>query len=60
MIIVIHAYIHTLTAVAAMQGADQHIRSSFGVQYLARGHFAMQTRQIEPATFLYQDAVLYP
>ena len=27
---VIHTYIHTLMAVAAMQGADQHIRSSLG------------------------------
>ena len=31
----------------AMQGADQHIR----VQYLAQGHFDMQTRGIEPETF---------
>ena len=38
-------------AVAAMQGADQHIRRSLGVQYLAQGHFDMQTRGIEPATF---------
>ena len=38
-------------AVAAMQGADQHIR----VEYLARGHANMQTRGIEPATFWYQD-----
>ena len=30
--------------------ADQHIRSWFGVQYLARGHFDMQTSRIEPAT----------
>ena len=45
---VIHTYIHTLMAVAAMQGADQHIRSSFGVQYLAQGHSDMQTRGIEP------------
>ena len=57
---VIHTYINTLMAVAAMQGTDQHIRSSFGVQYLAQGHFAMQTRRIVPATFRYQDAVLYP
>ena len=32
---VIHTYIHTLTAMAAVQGADQHIRGRFGVQYLA-------------------------
>ena len=45
-------------AVTAMQGADQHTRSSFkmdqeqfGVQYLAQGHFDMQTRGIKPATF---------
>ena len=44
-------FIHTLMPMAAMQGADQHIRSSFGVQYLAKGHFNMQTRGIEPATF---------
>ena len=30
--------------------ANQHIRSSFGVQYLSQGHFSMQTRGIEPAT----------
>ena len=38
-------------AVAAMQGADQLIRSSFWVWYLAQGHFDMQTRGTEPATF---------
>ena len=38
-------------AVAAMQGVDQHIRSSLGVQYLAQGHFDTQTRGAEPATF---------
>ena len=38
-------------AVAAMRGADQHIGGSFGVQDLARGHFDMQTRGIEPAAF---------
>ena len=32
--------------VAAIQGADQHFES----QYLAQGHFVMQTRGIEPAT----------
>ena len=37
--------------VAAMQGANQHIRSSFGVQYFAQGHFDMQTKRIELATF---------
>ena len=25
--------------------------SQFGVQYLAQGHFGMQTREIEPVTF---------
>ena len=35
---------------AAMQGADQQ-QDQFGVQYLAQGHFDMQTRGIEPATF---------
>ena len=30
--------------VAAMQGA-------FGVQYLAQGHFDMQTSRIKPATY---------
>ena len=48
---VIHTYIHTLMAVAAMQGADQHVSEQFGVQYLAQGHFDMQTRGMEPATF---------
>ena len=37
-------------AVAAMQGVDQHIRSSLEVQYLAQGHFNMQTGGIEAAT----------
>ena len=32
-----------------MQGADPH-------QYLAQGHFNMQSRVTEPATFLSQDA----
>ena len=48
---VIHTYILTLMAVVAMQGADWHIRSSFGVQSLAQGHFDMQTRGIEPVTW---------
>ena len=43
--------IHTLMAVAAMQGADQHIKSSLGVQNLAKGHFDIQTRGIEPTNF---------
>ena len=38
-------------AVAAMPGADQHIRLQAGVQYLAQGHFNMQARGIEPVTF---------
>ena len=37
-------------AMAAMQGANQHIRSSLGVQDLAQGHFNMQIRGIKPAT----------
>ena len=36
--------------VAAMQGADQHIRS-FGVQYIAQVLFDMQTEDIEPVSF---------
>ena len=36
-------------AVAAMQGAVQHIRSSYGAQHLAQGHYNIQTRGIEPA-----------
>lgn len=35
---------------AATQGADQHIRSGLGVQFLARQHFDMQTRGVKPAT----------
>ena len=38
-------------SVAAVQVADQHIRSSFGVQYFAQGHFNKQTRGLEQATF---------
>ena len=38
-------------AVAAMQGADQHIRRSFGVHYLVQGHFDMQTRGFKPEIF---------
>ena len=34
----------TLMVVAAMQGADHHIRSSLVVQYHAQGHFDMPTR----------------
>ena len=41
---VIHTYIHTLMAVDAIQGADQQHQEQFGVQYLAQGHLAMQTR----------------
>lgn len=36
---------------AIVQGADQHTRSSFGFQNLDQGHFDMQTRGIDPATF---------
>ena len=34
--------------VAAMQGDNQQ----FGVQYIAQGHFDMQTKWNKPATFL--------
>ena len=51
-----NSYSHTVMAVAAMQGADQHIRSSFEVQYLAQGHFNLQTREMEPVTFRKQTA----
>ena len=43
---VIHTYKHT-----AMQGADHQDQEQFGVQYLAKGHFNMQTRGTEPVTF---------
>ena len=33
---VIPTYIHTLMVVAAMQGADQHIRSSLGFSILRK------------------------
>ena len=46
---VIHTHIHTLMVVAAMQGAKW--QKQFGVQYLAQGHFVMQTRGTEQATF---------
>ena len=42
------SYKHTMMAVAAMQGADH--QEQYGVQYLAQGHFNMQTRGIQPAT----------
>ena len=45
-------------AVAAMQGADQHIGIS-GVHYLAQGHLNMQTGGIEQATF-WTGRCLYP
>ena len=38
----IHTHIHTLMAVAAMQGAPAH-QEQFEVLYLAQGHFDMQT-----------------
>ena len=38
--------------------ADQHIRSSFEVQFLAEGHFNMQNRGIKPATFRQQMLAL--
>ena len=37
----IHTHIHSLMAVAAMQGAAH--QEQFVVQYLAQGHFNMQT-----------------
>ena len=46
---IIQTYNHMLMAMAAMTGANQHVRSSFRVQYLAQGHFDMQTGGIEPA-----------
>ena len=52
-----NSYIHyNLLVVAALQGANLHIKSSFGVQYLAKGYFDMQTRGIKPATFWQQEA----
>ena len=36
------------------------IRSSFGVQYLAQGHFNTQTRGIEPAALWETRRLLYP
>ena len=33
-------------AVSAMQGAVQEHQEQFGVQYLAQGHFNMQTREM--------------
>lgn len=39
---------HTLIAVAAVQGADHHIRSSLGFSNLPKD---TSTRGIEPATF---------
>ena len=48
--------IHTLMAVAAMQGADQHIRSSLGFSILPKDTLSCrQTRGMEPATFRSQD-----
>ena len=38
-------------AVAAMQGADRHIRSSLGLGILPKDTCHMQTRGIKPATF---------
>ena len=35
-LIVSQTHIHTLMAVAAMQGADQHIRNSLGLSILSR------------------------
>ena len=40
---VINTCIHTLMAVAAMQGADQHIGNDLEVGYLAQGRFDMKT-----------------
>lgn len=42
-------------AVVAMQSRPVH-QLQFGVQYLAQGHFHMQTRGIEPVTFQWADA----
>ena len=38
-------------AVAAVQGADQPLRSSLGFCILPKELFNMQTRGIKPATF---------
>ena len=56
---VIHTYIHTLMVAAAMEDANQHIRSSFGVQYLAQGHFDMQTRHVPPPTPVYFHTIFF-
>ena len=50
---VIHTYVHTLMAVASMQGAEQHIRSSLVFSILLKD---MQTRGIEPLSFRLQEA----
>ena len=44
---------------AAMEDANQHIRSSFGVQYLAQGHFDMQTRHVPPPTPVYFHTIFF-
>ena len=49
---VILANNHTLMVVAAMQGANQHIRSSFMVQYLAQRHFDIRPGQLNKTLVL--------
>ena len=41
---VTHTYIHTLMAVAAMQGADQHVRSSLGLSILGKNTWTCRPR----------------
>ena len=45
---VIHTCIQTLMAVAAMQGADQHIRSSLGFSILPKDTLALTTLKCRP------------
>ena len=48
-----HTDIHTLMAVAAMQGADQHIRSSSGFSILPEDTSTCRPGGIEPTHWLY-------
>ena len=49
-----YTYIHTLMAVVAMQGANQHIRSSLGLSILLKDTSTCRPDQIKPATFQLQ------
>ena len=53
-----NSYIHMLMVVAAMQGAGQHFRSSFGDQYLTSTCSSREPR-IELAAFRLLDDLLY-